>query len=37
MSIELFNESGEDAPEDRIIEVARFAMGAMDVHPAAEL
>lgn len=37
MSIELFNESGVDAPEDQIIEVARFAMAAMDVHPAAEL
>lgn len=37
MSIELFNESGVDAPEDQIIEVARFAMGAMDVHSAAEL
>ncbi len=37
MTIELFNESGVDAPEDRIIEVARFAMAAMDVHSAAEL
>ena len=37
MSIELFNESGEQAPDDKIIEVARFAMAAMDVHPAAEL
>ncbi|MEZ5209592.1 rRNA maturation RNase YbeY [Gordonia sp. (in: high G+C Gram-positive bacteria)] len=37
MSIELFNESGVDAPEDQIIEVARFAMAAMDVHAAAEL
>ncbi|MFC0316006.1 rRNA maturation RNase YbeY [Gordonia phosphorivorans] len=37
MSIELFNESGMDAPEEQIIEVARFALGAMDVHRAAEL
>ncbi|MFM9376582.1 rRNA maturation RNase YbeY [Gordonia sp. VNK21] len=37
MSIELFNESGAEAPEDLIIEIARFAMGRMDVHPAAEL
>lgn len=37
MSIELFNESGVEAPDDQIIEVARFALGAMDVHPAAEL
>lgn len=37
MSIELFNESGVDAPTDQIIEVARFALGTMDVHPDAEL
>lgn len=37
MSIELFNESGVEAPEEQIIEVARFAMAAMDVHSAAEL
>ncbi|MFT3715591.1 MAG: rRNA maturation RNase YbeY [Gordonia sp. (in: high G+C Gram-positive bacteria)] len=37
MTIELFNESGVDAPNDEIIEVARFAMARMDVHPAAEL
>ena len=37
MTIELFNESGVDAPTDEIIEVAQFAMARMDVHPAAEL
>ncbi|GAC57169.1 putative rRNA maturation factor [Gordonia hirsuta DSM 44140 = NBRC 16056] len=37
MTIELFNESGVDAPDDQIIEVARFALGAMDVHRGAEL
>ena len=37
MSIELFNESGVDVPEQLIIEAARFAMARMDVHPAAEL
>ena len=37
MSIELFNESGFDAPEELIVEAARFALGRMDVHPEAEL
>ncbi|MFT4087095.1 MAG: rRNA maturation RNase YbeY [Gordonia sp. (in: high G+C Gram-positive bacteria)] len=37
MSIELFNESGAEAPEELIVEVARYAMGRMDVHPDAEL
>ncbi|GAC69387.1 rRNA maturation RNase YbeY [Gordonia soli] len=37
MSIELANESGVEVPEGLIIEAARFAIAAMDVHPAAEL
>ncbi|EGD57041.1 rRNA maturation RNase YbeY [Gordonia neofelifaecis] len=37
MSIELFNESGIDVPEQLIIEAARFAMRRMEVHPGAEL
>lgn len=37
MSIELANESGVDVPADLVIAAARFAIGAMDVHPAAEL
>ncbi|MYR05094.1 rRNA maturation RNase YbeY [Gordonia sp. SID5947] len=37
MSIELANESGVEVPGDLIIESARFAITAMDVHPAAEL
>ena len=37
MSIELANESGVEVPADLIISSARFAVAAMDVHPAAEL
>ncbi len=37
MSIELANESGIDVPTELIIDAARFAISAMDVHPAAEL
>ncbi|MBM7366511.1 rRNA maturation RNase YbeY [Gordonia hydrophobica] len=37
MSIELFNESGVDVPEQLIIEAARFAMRRMEVHAGAEL
>ncbi|GAA1481058.1 rRNA maturation RNase YbeY [Gordonia sinesedis] len=37
MSIELANESGVDVPTDLVIAAARFAIAAMDVHPAAEL
>ena len=37
MSIELANESGVEAPAELIIGAARFAVGAMDVNPAAEL
>lgn len=37
MSIELANESGVDVPTELIIDAARFAIAAMDVHPAAEL
>ncbi len=37
MSIELANESGVEVPAELIIDAARFAVVAMDVHPAAEL
>ncbi|WP_026919276.1 rRNA maturation RNase YbeY [Gordonia shandongensis] len=37
MSVELFNESGVEVPEWLIIEVARFAIRRMEVHPGAEL
>ncbi|WOC13578.1 rRNA maturation RNase YbeY [Gordonia sp. MP11Mi] len=37
MSIELFNESGVDVPEQLVIEAARFAMARMEVHRGAEL
>ena len=38
MSIEVFNESGaEGINESMLIDVAGFALGRMDVHPAAEL
>ena len=37
MSIEFANESGQDLDEAQLVEVARFALEAMDVHPAAEL
>ncbi len=35
--IEISNESGIDVDEERLIDVARFAIAAMDVHPGAEL
>ena len=37
MSIEIANESGMDVPEEDLVGVARFVIGRMDVHPAAEL
>lgn len=37
VSIEVSNESGVDVPEEMLIDVATFALGRMDVHPAAEL
>lgn len=37
MSIEVSNESGIDVDEAQLIDVAKFALGKMDVHPAAEL
>lgn len=37
MSIELANESGVEVPGELIIAAAQFAIGAMDVHPGAEL
>lgn len=37
MSIEVSNESGMDVSEPELVSVARFAIAAMDVHPAAEL
>ncbi|SIS08281.1 rRNA maturation RNase YbeY [Williamsia sterculiae] len=37
MSIEVSNESGVDVPEELLVDVATFALGRMDVHPAAEL
>jgi probable rRNA maturation factor len=37
MSIEVANESGMDIGEAELVDVARFAMARMDVHPAAEL
>ena len=37
MSIEVFNESGRGVSEESLIDVARYALGRMDVHPAAEL
>lgn len=37
MSIEFANESGTDVPAELILDAARFAIQAMDVHPAAEL
>lgn len=37
MSIEVFNESGEGVNEESLIDVARYALSRMDVHPAAEL
>ncbi|MBF6072948.1 rRNA maturation RNase YbeY, partial [Nocardia farcinica] len=37
MSIEIANESGLDVPEEDLVSVARFVIGRMDVHPAAEL
>ncbi|GAB3945344.1 rRNA maturation RNase YbeY [Corynebacterium tapiri] len=38
MSIEVFNESGYDGVnEEMLVSVASFALGAMDVHPDAEL
>lgn len=37
VSIEVANESGSDVDETELIDVARYALGRMDVHPAAEL
>ncbi|MFT4125000.1 MAG: rRNA maturation RNase YbeY [Gordonia sp. (in: high G+C Gram-positive bacteria)] len=37
MSVEFANESGVEVPADLVIAAARFAVEAMDVHPAAEL
>ncbi|MBO0678261.1 rRNA maturation RNase YbeY [Mycolicibacterium sp. S2-37] len=37
MSIEVSNESGIDVSEEELISVARFVIGKMKVHPAAEL
>ena len=37
MSIEVSNESGLDVSEDELVSVARFVIGKMKVHPAAEL
>ncbi|WP_068275130.1 rRNA maturation RNase YbeY [Aldersonia kunmingensis] len=37
MSIEVSNESGVDVSEEELIDVARFVIARMDVHPAAEL
>lgn len=37
MSIEVFNESGRGVSEESLIDVARYALARMDVHPAAEL
>lgn len=37
MSIEVFNEAGVGVNEESLVDVARYALGRMDVHPAAEL
>jgi len=37
MSIEISNESGMDVSEEELLDVARFVIARMDVHPAAEL
>ncbi|MBT0565383.1 rRNA maturation RNase YbeY [Williamsia sp. CHRR-6] len=37
MSIEISNESGIEVPERTLVDVADFALAAMDVHPGAEL
>lgn len=37
MSIEVFNESGVGVNEESLVDVARYALSRMDVHPAAEL
>ncbi|MDV2475089.1 rRNA maturation RNase YbeY [Rhodococcus zopfii] len=37
MSIEISNESGMDVVEENLLDVARFVIARMDVHPAAEL
>lgn len=37
MSIELSNESGSEVVEADLVSVARYALGRLDVHPAAEL
>jgi probable rRNA maturation factor len=37
VSIEVSNESGVDISEEELIDVARFVIARMDVHPAAEL
>ncbi|MFB8007564.1 rRNA maturation RNase YbeY [Nocardia sp. NPDC056000] len=37
MSIEIANESGIEVSEEELVSVARFAIGQMDVHSAAEL
>ena len=33
MSIEVFNESGQGVNEESLIDVARYALGRLDVHP----
>lgn len=37
MSIEISNESGMEVSEEDLLDVARFVIARMDVHPAAEL
>ena len=37
MSIDIANESGVEVPLEDLVSVATFALGSMDVHPAAEL
>jgi len=37
VSIEVSNESGLEVDETELVDVARYALGRMDVHPAAEL
>lgn len=37
MSIEISNESGREVVEEELLDVARFVIARMDVHPAAEL
>src|SRR5699024_11934894 len=37
VSIAVANESGWDVDESALVDVARYALGRMEVHPAAEL